>query len=68
MSELEFNNPYELPPGLPVPVDDGACDHLPGVDVPSVVLPSTGNRSVNVAEVSKDRVSRRDSSAESTLV
>ncbi len=44
MSELEFNNPYELPPGLPVPVDNGACDHLLGVNVPSVVLSSTGKK------------------------
>jgi len=55
MSELEFNNPYELPPGLPIHIDVGACEHLPGVDVPSVVLPSTGKRTVNVAEVSRGK-------------
>ena len=32
---------YQLPAGLPVPVDDGACDHLPGVEVPSVLLESS---------------------------
>jgi peroxiredoxin len=30
-----------LPPDLPVPVDDGAADHLPGRAVPHVRLPST---------------------------
>jgi hypothetical protein len=24
---------YELPADLPVPVDDGACDHLEGLEV-----------------------------------
>ena len=55
MSELEFNSPYELPSGLPIPIDDGACEHLPGLDVPSVVLPSTGKRTVNTAEVSRGK-------------
>jgi len=30
-----------LPPDLPVPVDDGAADHLPGAAVPPLRLPST---------------------------
>jgi peroxiredoxin len=30
-----------LPADLPVPVDDGECDHLPGLVVPSAVLEST---------------------------
>ena len=30
-----------LPDGLPVPVDDGACAHLPGMAVPDVALVST---------------------------
>jgi peroxiredoxin len=32
---------YELPAGLPAPVDDGACDHLEGLAVPSLVLESS---------------------------
>ncbi len=32
---------YQLPAGLPVPVDDGACDHLPGAEVPSLLLESS---------------------------
>lgn len=30
-----------LPPDLPVPEDDGAADHLPGLEIPALVLPSS---------------------------
>lgn len=39
---------YELPPHLPIPVDDGACRHLSGLRVPSVPLPSTAGRVVDL--------------------
>ena len=32
---------HELPANLPVPVDDGACDHLEGLGVPALVLDSS---------------------------
>ena len=32
---------YALPEGLPVPVDDGACDHLAGMEVPALTLESS---------------------------
>jgi peroxiredoxin len=32
---------YELPVDLPVPVDDGACDHLEGMEVPARTLESS---------------------------
>ena len=35
------HDPYALPEGLPAPVDDGAADHLPGMRIPDVVLPSS---------------------------
>jgi peroxiredoxin len=35
------HDPYSLPPGLPVPVDDGGADHLTGARIPDVVLPSS---------------------------
>jgi peroxiredoxin len=38
-----------LPPQLPVPVDDGACEHLPGSPVPAIRLQSTGGRPVDLA-------------------
>jgi peroxiredoxin len=46
-----MQNIHELPKDLPVPVDDGACDHLPGIELPSVVLSSTGRRTVNPAQI-----------------
>lgn len=45
---------YEVPEGLPVPVDDGACAHLPGTDVPSVTLQSTQSGLLDVAEVARN--------------
>lgn len=41
-----------LPADLPVPVDDGACDHLPGMTLPALALPSTAGRDVVLAELS----------------
>jgi peroxiredoxin len=32
---------YPLPPNLPVPEDDGAADHLTGVELPDLVLDSS---------------------------
>ena len=32
---------YSLPPDLPVPVDDGAADHLPGKRLPALTLESS---------------------------
>jgi len=34
-------DPYVLPPNLPVPEDDGGADHLIGLDVPDLTLPSS---------------------------
>jgi len=39
-----------LPPGLPVPVDDGACDHLPGMAVPPLGLAATDGTVVRLDE------------------
>lgn len=46
------DNVYELPSNLPVPQDDGACNHLPGILVPSIPLPSTAGREVSLAGLS----------------
>jgi peroxiredoxin len=43
------DNLYQLPADLPVPVDDGAADHLPGVPLPRVPLPSTAGGTVDLA-------------------
>ncbi|MBX6343058.1 MAG: peroxiredoxin [Thermomicrobiaceae bacterium] len=38
-----------LPADLPVPEDDGACDHLPGLPLPRLALPSTGGEAVDLS-------------------
>jgi peroxiredoxin len=40
---------HALPPDLPVPADDGAADHLPGMALPRVALPATTGGSVDLA-------------------
>ena len=45
----------ELPPGLPVPEDDGAADPLRGMRMPRVTLRSTGGRDVDVADLGDRR-------------
>jgi peroxiredoxin len=48
---MSEHDPMTLPPDLPVPTDDHACDHLPGTRVPPVALPSTRGRSVVLANL-----------------
>lgn len=38
-----------LPSDLPIPRDDGAADHLPGIAVPDLALPSTAGGTVELA-------------------
>jgi peroxiredoxin len=45
-----------LPADLPVPVDDGACRHLPGLPVPSIQLRSTHGRWVDLSAERTPRV------------
>ena len=40
---------HTLPTNLPVPVDDGACDHLLGSTLPSVLLASTTGKTVDLS-------------------
>jgi len=46
---IRSDNLYQLPQNLPVPQDDGACDHLTGVKLPAVALPSTRGRAVDLS-------------------
>jgi peroxiredoxin len=46
---MSVHDPYVLPEGLPVPVDDGAADHLTNAELPDVVLPSSQG-AVNVRD------------------
>lgn len=39
----------KLPENLPVPEDDGACDHLPGTRIPSAPLSATSGDIVDLA-------------------
>jgi peroxiredoxin len=43
------DNVYKLPPGLPVPEDDGACAHLTGMRLPALALPSTQGGQVDLS-------------------
>ena len=45
------DNLYELPEGLPIPVDDGASDHLPGTRLPAVPLRSTTGNVVELVSL-----------------
>lgn len=48
-------NPYELPPDLPVPHDDGGAAHLVGMEIPNLVLPSSAGP-VDLAEWAGERL------------
>jgi peroxiredoxin len=42
----------ELPPDLPIPIDDGACDHLEGTSLPNLSLASTKGGEINLSSLS----------------
>ncbi len=42
---------YKLPLDLPVPVDDGKCDHLTGMRLPAIALPSTADTLVDLSKI-----------------
>lgn len=46
------DNLYEIPNNVPLPVDDGACNHLTGMRLPPVALRSTSGRLVDLAGLS----------------
>jgi peroxiredoxin len=48
-------DPYVLPDDLPVPEDDGAADHLPGLEIPALTLGSSRGP-VNLAELARERL------------
>ena len=52
----DISHLYQLPDNLPHPVDDGACDHLPGQLLPSLALPSTSGGVVNPARIDSEWV------------
>ena len=46
-----MKNLNKLPVDLPIPVDDGACDHLLHSNVPSVCLKSVSNKSIDLSSI-----------------
>jgi peroxiredoxin len=40
---------HALPPDLPVPLDDGAADHLAGMRLPALALPATSGGTIDMA-------------------
>jgi peroxiredoxin len=46
----------ELPPDLPVPLDDGAADHLEGMALPDLDLASTAGGTANLAALGAERL------------
>lgn len=47
-----MGNFTELPKELPIPVDDGACSHLLGESLPSIALPSTHGKRIDLSAIS----------------
>ena len=48
------NNFYSLPENLPVPEDDGACNHLEGLPLPHLELRTTLNRIVDFRKLTEE--------------
>jgi len=46
-----MHNPNVLPPGIPVPQDDGGARHLPGMNLPDLALPATDGSAVNLSKL-----------------
>ena len=44
-------NYNQLPTGLPIPVDDGATNHLKGMKLPNVSLNATNGKTINLGEM-----------------
>ena len=47
------HNPQFLPPGIPVPQDDGAARHLAGTKLPDLALPATDGAPVNLSRLER---------------
>ena len=45
-----------LPANLPIPLDDGASDHLWGKSLPNIVLDSTSGKSLNISSIKSNVV------------
>lgn len=45
-----------LPPDLPVPEDDGAAEHLTGMTLPELALPSTAGGTTDLVQLARGRL------------
>jgi peroxiredoxin len=52
---MQQQTDFPLPPNLPAPVDDGAADHLRGLAMPQLSLPSTAGRRVDLSRLGAPR-------------
>jgi peroxiredoxin len=52
---MRVNDLLNLPPDLPVPRDDGACAHLPGMTVPPIGLLATDGSTVRLDDPTAPR-------------
>lgn len=50
------DSPYTLPAGLPVPIDDGAAQHLVQAPLPRVQLNATGGGRITLADLTRPTV------------
>jgi peroxiredoxin len=50
---MRHDDLFSPPPDLPVPEDDGACDHLIGLDLPVMSLPATTGGTVTLGEAGR---------------
>src|SRR5215211_24141 len=48
---MTLHDPTLLPPDLPAPVDDGAAEHLTGLELPDIALPATDGSMVSLARL-----------------
>jgi peroxiredoxin len=46
---MALHDPTQLPEDLPIPQDDGAARHLPGMRLPDISLPATDGTKVSLA-------------------
>ncbi len=55
MAGMTRHDPEVLPEGLPVPEDDGACDHLKGIALPAIALRATDGKDVDLSRLGAGR-------------
>ncbi|AJT41361.1 redoxin domain-containing protein [Psychromicrobium lacuslunae] len=51
VSQMPSTSYEKLPENLPVPQDDGLADHLPGLSLPELNLPSTSGETIDLAAI-----------------